>query len=66
MWENTDQKNSEYGHFSRNVVNDFQLLFSKEGLIKDIGLGSKHARATHKSVMNIVGGNIKKALTRLL
>ena len=21
MWENTDQKNSEYGHFSRSVEN---------------------------------------------
>ena len=32
MWENTDQKNSKYGHFSRSVT----LLFS--GLIKMVAV----------------------------
>ena len=36
MWENTDQKNSEYGHFSRSVKLDTLLRRHEDDHIKEI------------------------------
>ena len=34
MWENTDQKNSKYGHFSRSDCHlDFNLLYENNNAI---------------------------------
>ena len=48
MWENVDQNNSEYGHFSRNDTSDISNSFIQECLIKiNIRPKSWHYKSSH-------------------